>query len=198
MARRWTCPECGAGVLAPERMHKLDPRRYCLVCSGKPGVKRMVERTCPALEKRRGHAAAKRATKAAKAKAKREALPYAQRHDLIRADFNKLLRLPEWRDDFERRPPRLDVIRNRKQPYVTGHCWTEWGRITITVGWTQSRGAIVKLLVHELAHAYCPPKEWHGDRFKSVEREMLNQAREAGILGGSDADGQAIDIRVAL
>lgn len=188
MARRWMCSNCGSGINAPERMAKLDPRRYCLACSSQPGVTRLIERTCAFLEKRRGRSVAKRSTKASKAKAKREALPYAQRHDLIKRDFNKLLRLPEWRAKWGSRyatsrfGPWLAVIQNRTADYVTGYCGVPGGRIVITIGKTTSRAQVVRLLVHELVHAYCPIWEWHGDRFKSVYQEMKQQACEAGIL----------------
>lgn len=46
--RRWTCPTCGSGVLAPDAPRKDDARRYCLDCTARTG--RLVQRACPALE----------------------------------------------------------------------------------------------------------------------------------------------------
>ena len=73
--KRWTCPQCGAGKLAPSRPRKDDTRRYCLVCSEKTG--RLVERTCAALERQRGvakqRATTKRQAAAERAKAKERA-----------------------------------------------------------------------------------------------------------------------------
>lgn len=60
MTRRWACPKCLRGVLAPERMAADDIRRFCQHCSFAPGNKRLVERVCPALEKRRAARASKR------------------------------------------------------------------------------------------------------------------------------------------
>jgi hypothetical protein len=65
--RRWVCPSCSSGVMAPGRPRRDDVRRYCLDCSKKTG--RLVERTCPALETKR---VASRATSTAKAKTKRQ------------------------------------------------------------------------------------------------------------------------------
>jgi hypothetical protein len=44
--RRWSCPDCGVGVLAPGRLRKIDTRRYCLPCSEARGT--LVERVCVA------------------------------------------------------------------------------------------------------------------------------------------------------
>jgi hypothetical protein len=50
--RRWQCPnDKHPGILAPGRLRKNDIRRFCLECSKEAGV--LVERTCPALDKRR-------------------------------------------------------------------------------------------------------------------------------------------------
>ncbi len=73
--KRWVCPRCGSGVLAPSRPRRDDVRRFCLKCSQKTG--RLVERTCPVLDlKAQKKADAKRraaARKAAARKAKRDA-----------------------------------------------------------------------------------------------------------------------------
>ena len=72
--RRWVCPQCGVGVLAPERMRALDTRRFCLDCSRAAPL--LVARESPALTAKREAAAAKRAEQAkrdrAAATAKRE------------------------------------------------------------------------------------------------------------------------------
>lgn len=51
MAKRWTCPVCGTGRLAPSRMAANDTRRYCLVCSADSPT--LVEMVCPSLERER-------------------------------------------------------------------------------------------------------------------------------------------------
>lgn len=62
--RKWKCPRCGSGALAPSKPRRDDVRRYCLVCSASTG--RLVMREAPALE-------AERARRAETTKAKREA-----------------------------------------------------------------------------------------------------------------------------
>lgn len=69
MARkRWICPLCENGVLAPSRPRKNNVLRYCLPCSEKTG--KLVERTCPALDAKREAKAERKRAKAAKRPAK--------------------------------------------------------------------------------------------------------------------------------
>jgi len=49
--KRWKCPLCSSGVLAPVRPVEDDVRRYCLSCSARTG--RLVRRICPAQETQR-------------------------------------------------------------------------------------------------------------------------------------------------
>jgi hypothetical protein len=60
--KRWVCPNCSGGLLAPSRPRKDDVRRYCLGCSKRTG--RLVERTCPALERERATSREARSTRA--------------------------------------------------------------------------------------------------------------------------------------
>ena len=77
--KRWVCPKCDVGVLAPIRPRKNNVLRYCLPCSQVTG--KLVERFCPSLDDARNAKAAKAdAKKAAKAEAKK-----------AKADANKLL-----------------------------------------------------------------------------------------------------------
>lgn len=59
--RRWVCPECGAGKLGPEKPRKNNVIRYCLPCSESAGV--LVERSIPALDRKRAEKAARAAEK---------------------------------------------------------------------------------------------------------------------------------------
>jgi hypothetical protein len=60
--KRWVCPQCGGAQRAPERPRKDDARRYCFPCSTKTG--RLVQRTCPVLDKQRYQSALRIADKA--------------------------------------------------------------------------------------------------------------------------------------
>jgi predicted RNA-binding Zn-ribbon protein involved in translation (DUF1610 family) len=61
---RWKCPNCGDGILAPQRPRLDDVRRYCLPCSSKSG--KLVERIAPALEAQRTRRNEQRTRKAKK------------------------------------------------------------------------------------------------------------------------------------
>ena len=71
--KRWKCDICDVGVLAPSRMRKSDVRKYCIPCSEETG--HLVERVCPALEKKRAQSKAKAAAKARAERAKKAARP---------------------------------------------------------------------------------------------------------------------------
>jgi hypothetical protein len=68
--KRWVCPLCEHGHLAPSKPRKNNALRYCLPCTKKTG--KLVERECPALDsQRKQKAEAKKET----AKRKRERRP---------------------------------------------------------------------------------------------------------------------------
>lgn len=200
MARRWTCPECGKGINAPERMNRLDPRRYCLSCSGKVGVTRLVERSCAYLEKRRETSSAKRKAKVKRAKVKRNRKPWCLRDDLIQKEFSKAKRVyAKLGYDVSR--AHLDKIEHRRSGmHTTGRAWCWSGRITIRVGNLTKLPAIAQkarvlmVLYHELAHIAAPGSEHHGDKFRAIYSEAACQAfgieltkTYSTVYGGLDA-----------
>ena len=65
--KRWVCPLCADGQLAPSRPRKNNALRYCLPCTAKTG--KLVERDCPSAAKRKEK---KAALKKASALRKRE------------------------------------------------------------------------------------------------------------------------------
>ncbi len=178
--KRWVCPTCNTGILAPSKLRKMDSRRYCLKCSAKSTL--LVERACPSREataskkaKARNRSAEKRL---ATIKANRDAQPYRLRKDLIRIDFEKLRKMPCW----PVRIPKSIVlgIHHSLALGTSGHCWGRY-RIHITTGRNVTRERIIEVLVHELAHAAALGHH-HDDIFKSVEQDGLIEARERGIL----------------
>lgn len=58
----WRCPECGSGVRAPQQPRRNDTRRFCLDCSAQSPI--LVERICPANERRREKSVARSRAKA--------------------------------------------------------------------------------------------------------------------------------------
>lgn len=84
--RRWTCPRCSTGRLAPSRPRRDDVRRYCLPCSEATG--RLVERVCPANERERATSTAASTTKR-KAKASTAATRRAEAKAAEKARLDK-------------------------------------------------------------------------------------------------------------
>jgi hypothetical protein len=173
--RRWVCPQCGGGVNGIERPRKDDVRRYCLDCSAKTG--RLVERTCPALEKRRE-------VRSEKAAAKRNALKDRERSaakerytlgdlDLIK-EADRLWRLPVMKEQaaWQPRVPHLDMRWSKTKAYTSGRSYG--GRIVVTAG--TNPWEVREVLLHELVHEALPRNVHHQDPFYRV---LLRAAREA-------------------
>lgn len=181
-ARRWVCPTCGAGVLAPGRMRADDTRRYCLKCSAK--APRLVERTCPALDRERetkaAAAAARRQGKAERERTAAVAARSAGRFDLL-AEAKRIGRLPSFREQFSRDGwfPTFTFRRHREgwKAFTSGHCHPNaWPcpEITMTIG-TDEFGAVATLL-HEMTHAWCPVGERHSTMFWTSLQRMAREA----------------------
>lgn len=66
--RRWVCPRCETGKLAPSKPRLDDTRRYCLPCSDKTG--RLVKRACPTIEAKKEARQTAQAERAARVRAK--------------------------------------------------------------------------------------------------------------------------------
>ena len=174
-ARRWVCPSCGSGVLAPERPRKDDVRRYCLDCSKATG--RLVERACPALDRRR---AARRErsvavrTSRAESDRRREAARRTVDGRDLGADLKRFLRLPSLQTSRHRQSGTPTVIwRKSTKEHSSGFYTRARHRITVTLG-TDLASAQATLL-HELVHAFRFPMS-HGPEFW---RAMQETAREA-------------------
>ena len=168
--RRWTCPRCGAGKLAPERPRKDDARRYCLPCTDVTG--RLVERECAALEAKRG-AAKQRAAEKAKRKratARRRKAREAERvandpktiaAQQVQAEFDRIVKAAYRMDQglsVRLRTPELSMQWSRSRHYVTGRVWAAFHtfddqRVTVTLPWPPPPWSEVRwLLTHEVAH----------------------------------------------
>lgn len=183
--RRWVCPTCQSGVLAPERPRRDDVRRYCLDCSATAG--RLVERTAPSLERQRAiNAEARRfrstAAKVTAARRAREAHMIGTVDLLAEARrFWRLTTLAEARRATWRTPgrvalPTIEWRRDRTgmKSHTSGVCWTQHQRIVITIGYSPAEA--VEVVLHELVHAALPLREKHGPLFRST---LASAAREA-------------------
>lgn len=196
--KRWTCPKCGVGKLAPARLTRLDVRRWCLVCSSKSPT--LVERVMPARETAKAARAQRRAESRAAATARETAI--AQRAELVRAELAAARARPrqraaEWlRAQVARAlalttwaaekpagvawPPEITIRQGGPfREYASGHAWPRQRRIVVTTG--DSAGDDLATLVHELAHIAAPPvrvgRRWesHGTRFRIVEAAAISE-----------------------
>lgn len=182
--RRFICPRCGAGINAPERLAKNDARRYCLVCSGETG--KLVERTSPALERKRAagreRSAAKTMTKRQKAAAA-EAAKWAIGSFDIKAEAKRMWNLPTMRAlpygaDHRRGVPAID-LRRRTGSYSSGR-GSPWHGVTLTAGTDVAHA--LEVLLHELLHAALGDDttsshtRWHTPLFWSSLRSLAKEA----------------------
>jgi hypothetical protein len=176
--KRWKCPRCDAGALAPSRPRKDDVRRYCLECSKKTG--RLVLRICPVLEKQRGAVAAKRKAKQDKKRAAAAADPKVKLEKI----FRQYKKLKCWKDDVKHATITITIAQSKTKSYSTGSARYRDGYVRMTMG-TDWYVACATVL-HELVHV-CQGKRdgrWnrtrhHGDDFRAIYREAIDE-----LVGG--------------
>lgn len=163
---RWKCPICESGLLAPSRPRMNDVRRYCLPCSEETG--KLVQRTAPALEKKRAtkkvqssaKASAKRATAAKKkAPAKQQARIDAQRVKMINKEAEKIWALMS---EFHggKRLPVINIVRAQNRGSQYGYALPSANQIQVNVDRDQTNyrsRRVWQVLAHELAHCAVPP-----------------------------------------
>lgn len=180
--RKWTCPQCSSTKIGPERMRKVDARRYCLSCTEKQGV--LVERECPVVEQRRQV----RRTKAAK-KAQTKTAPTPKL--VAGLDLHKLLRtfwsLPAMvraRAEFgtPNRLPSLKIIRRNRTLGASGYASSDG--ISICVPKRVRPLNLVELLLHEVVHAALPEGTGHNINFRRVLCEAACEAFHIEIHAG--------------
>jgi hypothetical protein len=196
--KRWICPMCQAGKLAPERPRRDDVRRYCLPCSQTTG--RLVERACPALDRKRAAKKERQAAKRATARDRQAAADLA-RYTVgtpatgvidLRDELRRLMRLPcvkalccndqgrRIRDGFgamlQPRLPRLQVYRRQVGSHTTGRgvYGQPWrpGRIHLTVGDASTPASAWELLAHEYLHVI---GYRHGHRMNAMLAQVVHE-----------------------
>lgn len=175
MKKRWVCPVCGDGLLAPGKPRRDDVRRYCLDCSRKSG--RLVQRTCPSLETARE---VDRERRLEQAKAKRARIRKVREGVKAAAKAHEIRESPEsytvegktllawarwmWRvlSSIEPRNPQpmpevtIGKIRYaREEEYSTGKAWLREVRVRIPQPFdpATSGGKVLGTLLHELVHS---------------------------------------------
>lgn len=194
--RRWICPTCDTGALAPDRPRRDDVRRYCLPCSQRTG--RLVERTCPALDKQRATraAATKERTAARRARDTERAVAARSHNGVDLLAEAKII----WRHmaDHHRGRPMPELrLRFTSKAYCTGNANRQ--RAVVSVGRYASTASALMVLTHELAHSAAPnPGDWHDERwadcYVTAARARWGATHFVGIRA---ARGYAVDKYVA-
>lgn len=164
--KKWVCPGCGGGALAPERPRKDDVRRYCLTCSAKSG--RLVERVCPSIEAERQRKATAR-REAAVRKRERERAALTAQHMVagldVRQEWARLCRLPFVRERLPWRTVPLKVAWSRVKDYTTGHAHYGGSEVHLTFYPDVTAAEAKALIAHELAHVIASNRG-HGEAFR--------------------------------
>lgn len=182
--KRWVCPSCGSGANAPERPRRDDARRYCLACTAKTG--RLVERTCPALDRQRADRrtvqAARRSTKVERSKAADTEKWTVGGYDL-RKEAKRIWALPTFRPlayGADRGYPVPQIrLQHRTGYYSTGRA-SPWNGVAMTAG--TDVGHALETLLHELLHAALGDDSatnatrWHTPQFWTYIRSAMKEA----------------------
>jgi hypothetical protein len=161
--KRWTCPKCSSGALAPRAPRRDDVRRYCLACSKKTG--HLVERKCLAAEKAvavtREKMAALRSERTRRVREKASTRWTAGGHDvralarrcwtaLVDVAFPKTTFLGDAASLLD--IPEIVLRRSKLHPrQASGRGGRR--RITLRIGFEATRAAVEMLVLHELAHS---------------------------------------------
>ena len=191
---------CGGGVNAPERPRRDDVRRYCLDCSRTSG--RLVERSAPALDRRRERADALRSDRAAAKRARERAKWLVETEDAagrcqtidVRTELRRALTecgyFKGWAPGQCPKFDEVDVtIRRGSGEGSTGRA-TGCMRVVFTFG--SGYEAAMELIYHEAAHLALPEGEHHGPRFRRTLADAL-QARWPFVRYGSVRRGAVYD-----
>lgn len=147
---RWTCPNGCGSVLGPSKPRRDNICRYCLECSAQMG--RLVERTAPALERKR-QAKAEASKTRRQTKAQAEAAALTEWHTVGGVDVREVVaqavRLPALR-------PAKGVpwtFRRGTRERVTGRGGAY--RWILTASPEARTEDVVGTILHELAHVAC-------------------------------------------
>lgn len=194
---RWVCPRCDSGKLASSRPKRRAIVRYCLPCSENVGE--LVERRCPALDRKRDAKADARAAKSKrdratkrrtdKARKQRNAARRAERHagaldaaGDLRPELERLWGLAQRlssRDDLDKLP--VFQQRHRSDGWVSGVAYCDPKRIVVSVGTKADVAAAYGTVAHEVAHLAVPDSEHHGPGFWAFLVDLVREAYGAEV-----------------
>lgn len=190
---RWVCPECKVAVLAQMKPPKDSTVRYCLPCSSKS--KKLVERTCPVLDKARKKKAnaawIKRYDDKKRKKVKeREYQAWEEgghpTNRQLKSWVLKLWKLPSVKDKEStwnyfggrHKVPDLVVVRRKSEPRTWGRAWPRGRRITIYAWDDMLKSEALEVLIHEVAHIVAGKDQndsahWHGDHHRAIMQGII-------------------------
>lgn len=221
MTRRWVCPKCDAGCLAPSRPRKDDVKRFCLPCSKKVG--RLVERVCPAANNAKAREDAERKAKrdanraASQVQRTAEREQHAHARDALKSERAALKAVPigelamlRGRQAFEEAARRYAKLKAWEQDLSgcactirlsvnnqisSGLAWgsSGEGRFTVTAG--SDIADVHATILHELAHLAAPPESHHGIQwrlfFRAAVAEVIGRMPYCGPPQGTVLDKES-------
>lgn len=168
--KRWVCPRCAGGALAPERLRADDVRAYCLPCSKRTG--RLVRRACPSLDAERDRrAAARREARvddAARTKARELAywtVAGLDVRDVVARCWRALRPLVG-----DRSVPAVKL--RRRSVGTSGRAW--YSRVVLSFGPAADAATVWELTMHELTHCATPGAH-HGVAFNKALCELAER-----------------------
>lgn len=120
----WRCPTCEGGLRAPERLDRLDVRRWCLRCSARTGT--LVERSVPSRESEKERRAEARKAQTMKRQERRAVAESASkdRFAQLAASFDRPRQLAaEWLRAWAPRVVALKSLRDHHKEHYPGATW---------------------------------------------------------------------------
>jgi hypothetical protein len=157
---RWTCPECGSGVLLGPRPRRDATARFCLPCSEDRGS--LVERVCPALDRKRAERREKRSERV-RAVRERQRARDTRAGVHVPSEFERVWRVAVAAEELPHidsaRPPPTLIVRRKSFGY-SGRAYSNrvtsreaTGRtVVLSISDTTSAACVRYLIAHEIAH----------------------------------------------
>ncbi len=79
-------------------------------------------------------------------------------------------------------------VGHRSSGSYSGRAWTRRRRMRVAFGPGATKAAVLEVLVHEMCHLACPPREAHGERFRLTLRRAARElwGIEVPLLSGKN------------
>jgi hypothetical protein len=174
----WRCPDCGAGARAPERLEKLDLRRWCLTCSRKKGW--LIERLIPSKAAEKARRAEVRKTTAEKRRERRsvaEAAAVDYERTLASSFDRHYERAADWLRAWA---PRIVALKTLREHHKENHPGCDWKPdITIRQGGTVRIDDVPRDQLHDMLNKH--RGSWaYSENGGEINRVMKGRQRASG------------------